>query len=83
MAKYKFQFETGHIYDGSIEVVVNDFTGEVKGEVSPSLVLTIEANGGRLVRDQQAAKKPEAKKRKANPVKWSADKAASNEGGEK
>jgi hypothetical protein len=95
MAKYKFQFKTGHIYDGSIEVVVNDFIGEVKGEVNPSLALIIEANGGQLVPEKPLVKKSEAKKRKVNPVNWSADKAASevtdllektkrkNEGGEK
>ena len=67
MARYKFQFETGHIYDGSIEVAVDDFIGEVKGEVSPSLASTIEAHGGQLIPE------PKAKKRKANPVKWSAE----------
>lgn len=79
MARYKFQFETGHIYDGPIEVVVNDFIGEVKGEVNPSLVQTIEAHGGQLIPEKLPVQKPEAKKRKVNPVKWSAD----NEGGEK
>lgn len=76
MAKYKFQFKTGHIYDGSIEVVVKDFIGEVKGEVNPSLALTIKANGGQLVPEKPPLK-PRVKKGKANPVKWSAD------GGEK
>lgn len=79
MAKYRFQFKTGHIYDGSIEVVVNGFVGEVAGEVSPSLAQTIKAHGGQLMTPEPAAK-PEAKKRKVNPVNWSADKA---EGGKK
>jgi len=79
MAKYKFQFKTGHIYDGSIEVAVNDFVGEVKGEISPSLAQTIEANGGQLMTSEPT--KTKGKKRKVVPVKWSADKAA--EGGEK
>lgn len=73
MAKYKFQFETGHIYDGSIEVVVNDFIGEVKGEVNPSLAQTIEAHGGQLVPDKPPLEETKAKKRKVNPVKWSAE----------
>lgn len=76
MAKYKFQFETGHIYDGSIEVAVNDFVGEVEGDVSPSLAQTIEGHGGQLMTSEPA--KPKAKKRKANPVKW-----PTNEAGEK
>jgi hypothetical protein len=75
MSRYKFQFETGHIYDGSIEVGVNDFIGEVEGKVNPSLALTIEAHGGQLVPDKPPAKKSEAKKRKVNPVKRSADEA--------
>lgn len=70
--KYRFQFETGHIYDGPIEVVVKDFIGEVEGEVNPSLASTIEAHGGQLVPEPA---KPKAKKRKVNPVKWSTDKA--------
>ena len=73
MAKYKFQFETGHIYDGSVEVVVKDFIGEVEGDASPSLASTIEAQGGQLMTPEPA--KPKAKKRKVNPVEWSADKA--------
>ncbi len=73
MAKYKFQFKTGHIFDGPIEVAVNDFIGEVKGEVNPSLALTIKAHGGQLMTPEPA--KPKAKKRKVNPVEWSADEA--------
>ena len=68
MAKYKFQFKTGHIYDGSTSLAVNDFIAEVKGEMNSSLALVIEAQGGQLVEE------PKAKKRKVNPVKW-ADKA--------
>jgi len=79
MAKYKFQFKTGHIYDGSIEVAVNDFVGEVKGAISPSLAQTIEANGGQLMTSEPT--KTKAKKRKVAPVKWSAEETA--EGGEK
>ena len=73
MAKYKFQFKTGHIYDGPIEVAVNDFIGEVEGDASPSLALTIKAHGGQLMTPDPT--KPKAKKRKVNPVEWSADKA--------
>ena len=73
MAKYKFQFKTGHIFDGPIEVAVNDFIGEVKGEVNPSLALTIKAHGGQLM--TPGPKKTKAEKRKVNPVEWSADKA--------
>ncbi|KKK98631.1 hypothetical protein LCGC14_2640810 [marine sediment metagenome] len=76
MAKYKFRFETGHIYDGSIEVVVKDFIGEVEGKVNPSLALTIEAHGGQLM--TPGPKKTKAKGRKVNPVEWPADKAASD-----
>ncbi len=68
MARYKFQFETGHIYDGSTELAVNDFTAEFKGKINPSLVLTIEAHGGQLVPEPT---NPKTKKRKAKPVKWS------------
>lgn len=71
MAIYKFQFETGNIYDGSIEVQVRNFIAEFEGEMKPSLALTIEANGGQLVPEPTNTK---AKKRKAKPVKWSANK---------
>lgn len=65
MPRYRFQFETGHIYDGgSIEIEVKDFVAEIK-EVSPSLAAVIEARGGQLVDDP-----PKAKKRKTKPVKW-------------
>ena len=70
--KYKFQFETGHIYDGSTELAVNDFTAEFKGKINPSLALTIEAHGGQLVPEPTNSK---AKKRKVKPAKWSADEA--------
>ncbi|KKN26461.1 hypothetical protein LCGC14_0874330 [marine sediment metagenome] len=91
--KYRFQFETGHIYDGPIEVVVKDFIGEVEGEVNLSLASTIEAHGGQLMTPDPP--KTKAKGRKVNPVEWPADEAASdvtdllekikrkNEGGEK
>ena len=59
MDRYKFQFETGNIYDGSIEVQVRNFIAKFKGEMNPSLALTIEAHGGQLVPE------PKAKKRKA------------------
>ncbi len=71
MAKYKFQFETGNIYDGSIEVQVRNFIAEFKGEMNSSLASTIEAHGGQLVPEPT---NPNAKKRKAKPIKWS-DKA--------
>ncbi len=74
MARYKFQFETGHIYDGSTELAVNDFIAEFKGKMDPSLALTIEAHGGQLVPDKPPAKS-KAKNRKVNAIKWSADKA--------
>ncbi len=70
--KYKFQFETGNIYDGSIEVPVRDFIAEFEGEINPSLALTIKAHGGQLVPEPT---NPKAKKRKAKPVKWSTDEA--------
>ena len=69
MAKYKFQFKTGNICDGLIEVKVKDFIAEFEGEVSKSLALTIEAHGGQLVPEEKSAK-PKTKKREANPVKW-------------
>lgn len=73
MAKYKFQFETGNIYDGPIELKVRDFVAEVKGKVNSSLASIIEAHGGQLVPEPT---NPKAKKRKAKPIKW-------NEAGEK
>lgn len=72
MARYKFQFETGTIYDGSMEVKVRDFIAEFKGEMNPSLASTIEANGGQLVPEPTNSK---AKKRKAKSVKWPTDEA--------
>lgn len=65
--KYKFQFKMGHIYDGSIEVAVNDFIGEVKGKINPSLAQTIEAHGGQLIVEEPEVKK---RKRKVNPINW-------------
>lgn len=69
MAKYKFQFKTGNICDGSMEIQVRDFIAEFEGEMNTSLALTIEAQGGQLVPE------PKTKKRKVNPVKWPKDKA--------
>lgn len=66
MPKYKFQFKTGHLYNGSTEIVVKDFIAEIK-EVSPSLAAVIEARGGQLVDELPEAK---SKKREAKPVKW-------------
>ena len=74
MAKYKFQFETGCIYDGSTELAVNDFIAEFEGEMNSSLALAIEAQGGQLVADKPPAKS-KVKKRKVNPVKWPTDEA--------
>lgn len=65
MAKYKFQFKTGHVYDGPTELVVKDFIAEVEGEVNPSLALAIKAQGGQLVPEP-----PVKARRKAKPVKW-------------
>jgi len=77
MAQYKFQFKTGNVCDGLVEIKVNDFIGEVKdGKMNRSLALTIEANGGQLVPDPV---KPKAKKRETKPVKWP-DEAKSKEG---
>ncbi len=70
--KYKFQFETGCIYDGSTEVQVRDFIAEFEGKINPSLTLTIEANGGQLIVEEPT--NPKAKKRKVKPVKWPTDK---------
>lgn len=68
MARYKFQFETGNICDGSIEVQVRNFVAEFEGKMNSSLALTIEAHGGQLVPEPT---NPKTKKRKAKPVKWS------------
>ncbi len=75
MARYKFQFETGNICDGLIELKVRDFIAEFEGEMNSSLALTIEAHGGKLVPEPT---NPKAKNRKAKPVKW-----PTNEAGEK
>lgn len=64
MPKYKFQFQTGHIYDGSIEFEVKNFIAVIDGEISRSLAMVIEAHGGQLIPE-----KPKAK-RKTKPVKW-------------
>ena len=69
MAKYKFQFKTGNVCDGSIELKVKDFIAEFEGEMNPSLALTIEAHGGQLIMEKPPVK-PKTKKREANPVKW-------------
>lgn len=74
MARYKFQFETGNIFDGSIELEIRDFIAEFDGEMNPSLALTIEANGGQLIPEDPV--KPKTKKREKKPVKW-----ADKEGG--
>lgn len=66
MPKYKFQFETGHLYDGSTEMVVKDFIAEIE-KVTPALAQAIEARGGQLVDELPEAK---SKKREAKPVKW-------------
>lgn len=65
-SRYRFQFETGHLYDGSTEITINNFIGEVEGEINKSLAQTIEAHGGVLVEDIENEPKP--KKRKAKPV---------------
>ena len=66
MPRYRFQFETGHIYDGgSIEIEVKDFVAEIK-EVPPSLAAVIEAKGGQLVDELPRVK---SKERKTKSVK--------------
>jgi hypothetical protein len=68
MAKYKFQFETGHVYDGSTEIKVKDFIAEIgEDKITPSLQLTIKACGGQLIPEKLKGK---AKKRKVKPVQW-------------
>jgi hypothetical protein len=58
MAKYKFQFETGNVCDGPIEIKVIDFIGEIDDkEMNPSLALTIEAQGGQLIDEKKASPK--------------------------
>ena len=65
MPRYRFQFETGHLYDGtSTEIVVKDFIAEIK-KVTPALAQVIEARGGQLIDEL-----PKAKRRKTKPVKW-------------
>lgn len=72
MAKYKFQFKTGNVCDGSIEMKVVDFIGQIADEkMNPSLALTIQAHGGQLVKDDPKAK-PKAKRKIAPAVKWEA-----------
>lgn len=56
MPKYKFQFETGVIYNGSLELKVKDFVAEIEGKVTPALALVIEAHGGQLVKEKPRAK---------------------------
>ncbi len=69
MAKYKFQFKTGNVCDGPIEMKVKSFIGEIADEkVNKSLALTIEAHGGQLVPEEKSAK-PKTKKREANSAR--------------
>lgn len=71
MPRYRFQFETGHLYDGPTEIVVKDFTAEIK-KVSPSLAAVIEARGGQLVSELLRVGSYPAvtpKKREKKPVK--------------
>jgi hypothetical protein len=57
MAKYRFQFKTGNVCDGHIELKVTDFIGEIEDEkMNPSLALTIEAHGGQLVTEKPKAR---------------------------
>ena len=65
MPRYRFQFETGHLYDGSTEIVVRDFVAEIE-EISPFLATVIEARGGQLIEDEPVR----AKSRKRKSVKW-------------
>jgi len=70
MPKYRFQFETGHLYDGSVELEIKDFIAEIEGKINSSLAMTIKAHGGQPVPDEPKPKKTKAK-RKAKVTKWS------------
>jgi hypothetical protein len=71
MAKYKFQFETGHLYDGGADLEVKDFVAEVEDDQIAFFTSIIEAHGGQLVPEKSKAKS--RAKKKVNPVKWTAE----------
>ncbi len=69
LAEYKFQFETGALLEGSIEIEIRDFRAMIEEPLTPGLELMIMAHGGKkLVIEPEP--KPKTQKRKVNSVKW-------------
>jgi hypothetical protein len=63
--KYQFQIENGYIAEGSVDIIIKNYTAEIEeDDLTPATKLLIEAHGGQLIEE-----KPKGK-RKAKPVKW-------------
>lgn len=57
--KFRFEMENGHLYEGSLEIVVRNGVAEIEeSDINPDVLLLIKVNGGQEV----IGKKPKPKR---------------------